>query len=65
MLPCICVGRQHDHGVGSFTALLHQSHQPYCQSACLAVAIPLDDIFERGKLTNVLEDRIFFKEENL
>ena len=28
-----------DHGVGSSTAsaLLHQSHQPYCQSSCLAV----------------------------
>jgi hypothetical protein len=26
-----------DHGVGSSTTLLHQSHQPYCQSACLAV----------------------------
>jgi hypothetical protein len=26
-----------DHGVDSSTALLHQSHQPYFQSACLAV----------------------------
>ncbi len=27
------------------------------------VAIPLDDMFERGGPTNVLEDRKFFKEE--
>jgi hypothetical protein len=41
---------------------------PALLSVCLfgstTVAIPLGDMFERGELTNVLEDRIFFKKGN-
>jgi hypothetical protein len=35
------------------------------QLGSTAVAIPIGDMFERGELTNVLEDRIFFREEIL
>jgi hypothetical protein len=42
---------------------------PALLSVCLfgstTVAIPLGNMFERGELTNVLEDRNFFKEEIL
>ena len=40
LIPCLCWGAPEHHGhpgVGQSTALLHQSHLPHCQSACLAV----------------------------